>query len=70
MLTRRFLQAASLLALAGTIVPPALFLAGRLSLSATQNAMLTGTIAWFAVTPLWMGRSRYEPDHDSQPVAP
>lgn len=70
MLTRRLLQSASILALIATISPPSLFLADRLSLSSTQNAMLIGTIAWFIVTPLWMGRTHCEPDHDTQPVAP
>lgn len=67
---RRLLQLLSWLALAGTIVPPALYLAGQISLLATQRWMLAATLLWFASTPFWMGRKRYEPDLDAQPVAP
>lgn len=53
-----------LLALAGTIVPPAVFMlqsiaagpgAGpALSLDAVKWIMLASTIAWFAAAPFWM----------------
>ena len=53
-----------LLALAGTIVPPAVFMlqsiaAGQggapgLSLDAVKAIMLVSTIAWFAAAPFWM----------------
>ena len=69
MLTRRLLQTVSWLALAGTILPPVLFLSGRISLDTTQHAMFVATIAWFSATPSWMGH-KYEPDHDTQPVVP
>jgi hypothetical protein len=37
-----------LAALAGTIVPPALFLAKALPLEAVKQIMLVSTIVWFA----------------------
>ena len=53
-----------LLALAGTIVPPAVFrlqsiAAGQggtpgLSLDMVQGIMLVSTIAWFVAAPFWM----------------
>ena len=53
-----------LLALAGTIVPPAVFMlqsvaAGgtesvAMSLDAVRAIMLGSTIAWFAAAPFWM----------------
>jgi len=53
-----------LLALAGTIVPPAVFMlqslaagqgaAPALSLDMVQWIMLASTIAWFAAAPFWM----------------
>jgi hypothetical protein len=43
-----------LAALAGTIGPPALFLAKALPLEAVQQIMLVSTIAWFAAAPFWM----------------
>ena len=53
-----------LVALAGTIVPPAVFMlqsiaAGpggtpALSLDVVKAIMLVATIAWFAAAPLWM----------------
>jgi hypothetical protein len=46
----------SLVALAGTILPPVLFFAGRMDLDGTKLWMLVATIAWFAATPLWMDR--------------
>ena len=44
----------SLLALAGTILPPTLFLLGRLELEQVKVAMLISTLLWFASAPLWM----------------
>lgn len=56
--------AVGLLALAGTIVPPAIFMiqsisggpgaTPALSLDAVKAAMLVSTIAWFAAAPFWM----------------
>jgi hypothetical protein len=47
----------SLLALAGTIVPPLLHLWGWLDLSAVKSWMLAAAVAWFTATPLWMDRT-------------
>lgn len=46
----------SLVALAGTILPPVLFFTGSISLDATKLWMLVATIVWFAATPIWMDR--------------
>lgn len=43
-----------LAALAGTILPPALFLAGALGHLPMQRVMLIAAIAWFAAAPFWM----------------
>lgn len=51
---KRAAQAVSAAALAGTILPPVLFFAGRVDIEAMKWAMLVATIAWFAATPLWM----------------
>ena len=48
----------SSLALAGIIVPPALYLAGSLSLPAVKVWMLVATVVWFVTVPFWMGRER------------
>ena len=53
---RRALQTTSWLALIGTILPSALYLLGLISLASCQWTMLAATAAWFAATPLWMGR--------------
>lgn len=47
-------RAFGLAALAGTIMPPALFLAKALPLEAVQQIMLVSTIVWFAAAPFWM----------------
>jgi hypothetical protein len=57
-MTRRLLQIISWAALAGTVVPSVLFLAGRITLDQSKWWLLVATIAWFVVTPLWMGRER------------
>jgi hypothetical protein len=44
----------SWLALAGTIVPPLLFAADRITLDQSKLWMLVAAIAWFASAPLWM----------------
>lgn len=51
----------SFAALAGTILPSLLVFFGVIGLESAQSAMLVATIAWFAVTPLWMGRGRGAP---------
>jgi hypothetical protein len=49
-------QIISGLALAATILPPALFLGGGMELAQVRSLMLTGAVLWFAATPLWMER--------------
>jgi hypothetical protein len=46
----------SLAALIATIVPPVLYFYGHLDLDATKGWMLGAAVAWFAATPIWMGR--------------
>lgn len=52
------LQIISWIALAGTILPSILFLAGRMDLATSKHWLLAATLLWFAVTPLWMGRTK------------
>jgi high-affinity nickel permease len=51
---KRAAQVVSLAALAGTILPPVLFFAGRMDLDTMKAAMLVAAVAWFAATPVWM----------------
>jgi len=51
---RRTMQAISWLALAGTILPSCIFLAGQVELDAVKTVMFAATVAWFLATPLWM----------------
>jgi hypothetical protein len=51
---RRILQIVSWLALAGTILPSCIFLAGQMELGAVKTAMFAATIAWFVAAPLGM----------------
>jgi hypothetical protein len=51
---RRILQIVSWAALAGTILPSCIFLAGRMELDTVKTLMFAATIAWFVATPLWM----------------
>ena len=44
----------SLLALAGTIVPPVLFLLKMLGESPMKATMLASTVLWFAAAPFWL----------------
>ena len=53
---KRLLQLISWIALAATVVPSALFLAGTVQLEQVKMLMLVATVVWFVVTPLWMGR--------------
>jgi hypothetical protein len=46
--------AASVSALAGTIVPAGLFVAGRVDLDAVKLWMLVSTVVWFVATPVWL----------------
>lgn len=43
-----------LLALAGTIVPPVLFLANQLGQAPMKVIMLISMVVWFVTAPLWM----------------
>ena len=49
-------QILSWTAIVGTILPPLLYLGGRMTLPTCQTVMLVATVVWFAVTPFWMGR--------------
>ncbi len=51
---KRIAQILSGLALAGTLVPPVLFFADRVTLAMTQRWMMIATILWFVATPFWM----------------
>jgi hypothetical protein len=53
---KRAARLVSLVALAGTIVPPVLYFTGNMDLDAVKTWMLVATIAWFAATPVWMDR--------------
>ena len=50
----------SLIALAVTIVPSALYFFGTIGIEPMKWTALVVTIAWFISTPMWMGR-----EHDS-----
>ncbi len=51
---KRVAKLVSFVALAGTLVPPVLFFADKLPLSATQLWMLAAAVVWFATAPFWM----------------
>ena len=53
---KRIAQLVSLAALAGTILPPVLFFGGQMDLEPMKRWMLVASAAWFAATPLWMGK--------------
>ena len=46
--------AASVAALAGTIMPAVLFFFGRVDLDAVKLWMLVATAVWLVVTPVWL----------------
>jgi hypothetical protein len=52
------LQCISWIALAATLLPSILFLAGSIDLATCSGLMLVATLVWFAATPFWMGRER------------
>jgi len=53
--SRRLLaRGIGLLALAGTIGPPALVMTGMLADATMQRIMLASAVAWFAAAPFWM----------------
>ncbi len=45
---------ASVVALAGTILPAGMFVAGRMDLDTVKLWMLVATVVWFVATPVWM----------------
>ncbi len=51
---KRLAQIVSGVALAGTLLPAALFFADKLELGRAQTWMLAAAVVWFIVTPLWM----------------
>jgi hypothetical protein len=51
---RQVARLVGLSALAGTIVPAALFMAGWLDHGSMQRVMLVAAVAWFAAAPWWM----------------
>ena len=53
---KKALQLLSVLALAWTIAPAALFLAGSITLAQVKLHMLLATVLWFATCPFWMAR--------------
>jgi hypothetical protein len=55
---RRILQTISWVALALSVLPSLLLLAGQIELDQVKWIMLAATIVWFAATPLWMGRQK------------
>ena len=55
---RRVLQTISWLACVGTVLPALLFFLDRISLPQVQFWMLVMALAWFLVTPWWMGRAQ------------
>jgi hypothetical protein len=46
----------SWIALAATLVLPATYLAGGVSLDFMKLGLLAATVAWFVATPVWMER--------------
>jgi len=51
-------RSVSAAALIGTIAPPLLYLAGRVTLGSMHLWMIVATLAWFTSAPLWMNRWR------------
>jgi hypothetical protein len=50
----RLARLVGLAALAATIVPPAMFMTGRMPEASMKAVMLVAAVAWFAAAPLWM----------------
>ncbi len=46
----------SLIALVITLLPCVLYFRGVMDAPQMKSTMLVGTLLWFAVTPIWMGR--------------
>ena len=51
---RQICKVVGLLALAGTIVPPILFLTKNLALEPMKVIMLIAMVLWFVAAPLWL----------------
>ncbi len=51
---KRLAQVISAVALVGTLAPPVLFFADRLSLAVAQQWLFGAAIVWFIATPVWM----------------
>ncbi|TWT60663.1 hypothetical protein [Rubinisphaera italica] len=51
-----FLKLISWIALAATIVPCLLYFSGMIRHETVIISALVGTVVWFVITPLWMGR--------------
>jgi hypothetical protein len=51
---KRVAQVISYLALAGTLLPAALFFADKLELPVAKVWMLAAALVWFVTAPLWM----------------
>jgi len=51
---RTIAKTLGMVALAGTIVPPLLFLGGNLAEGPMKFIMLLAAVLWFATAPLWM----------------
>jgi hypothetical protein len=58
MMLRRLFQIISWIAFGLTMLPSILFFAGKMDLDRVKLWMLIATVAWFAATPLWMGREK------------
>jgi hypothetical protein len=65
---RRLLQLVSWIALLGTVAPSTLYLTGTMQLPQVKLVMLVATIAWFASTPFWMGRTPEAPGAEETPA--
>ena len=60
-----FAKIISLLGLGTTVAPCILYYQGLIGLDVVKTLTLIGTVIWFAVTPLWMGRQKQSaaPEH-------
>lgn len=54
------LKVISLLALVCIVVFAVLYLVGKVEKDTMKDYLLYATIAWFALTPFWMGRKKEE----------
>lgn len=53
---KKLLPLISILGLAVVILAPVLYLTGSTDKQSMTNAMLIGTLVWFATVPFWMGK--------------